>query len=150
MEINAILVPTDFSEYSDRAFAWAVEMADKWQASLELLHVVPTPNYPPMMLGEGGFNPAAYEGSLRDDAEQQAAALAGRAEKPGVAITTTVVIGSPFHDICKIAEQSKSDLIVVGSHGRTGLSHVLLGSVAERVVRHAPCPVLVVGKTAPA
>ena len=66
------------------------------------------------MLGEGGFDPAAYEGSLRDDAKQQAAALAGRAEKPGVAITTTVVIGSPFHDICTIAEQSKSDLIVVG------------------------------------
>ena len=55
---------------------------------------------------------------------------------------------SPFHDICKIAEQAKSDLIVMGSHGRTGLSHVFLGSVAERVVRHAPCPVLVVGKKA--
>ena len=101
-------------------------------------------------MAKGASIRPAYEGSLRDDAEQQAAALAGRAEKPGVAITTTVVIGSPFHDICKIAEQSKSDLIVVGSHGRTGLSHVLLGSVAERVVRHAPCPVLVVGKTAPA
>ena len=150
MEINTILVPTDFSEYSDRAFAWALGMAERWQASLELLHVVPTPNYPPVMLGEGGFSPANYEGSLRDDAEKQVAAMADRAEKPGVAVKTTVVVGSPFHDICKIAEQSKSDLIVVGSHGRTGLSHVLLGSVAERVVRHAPCPVLVVGKTAQA
>lgn len=65
-------------------------------------------------------------------------------------VQTTVVVGSPFHDICKIAAQSKSDLIVVGSHGRTGLSQVLLGSVAERVVRHAPCPILVVSKTAQA
>lgn len=148
MNIDSILVPTDFSEYSDRAFAWALEMAEKWRATLELLHVVPTPTYPPMMIGESGFNPADYESSLRDDAQKQVAAMAGRADKPGVAIKTTVVVGSPFHDICTIAEQAKSDLIVVGSHGRTGLSHILLGSVAERVVRHAPCPVLVVGKGA--
>ena len=148
MTIDSILVPTDFSEYSDRAFAWALEMADKWQATLELLHVVPTPTYPPMMIGESGFNAADYESSLKDDAEKQIAATADRAEKPGIAIKTIVVVGSPFHDICTIAKQAKSDLIVVGSHGRTGLSHVLLGSVAERVVRHAPCPVLVVGREA--
>lgn len=150
MKINSILVPTDFSGYSDRAFAWALELADKWQARLELLHVVPTPTYPPMMIGEGGFNPADYESSLKDEAGKQLAALADRADKPGGAIKTTVVLGSPFHDICTIAEQAKSTLIVMGSHGRTGLSHVLLGSVAERVVRHAPCPVLVVGKEAQA
>jgi nucleotide-binding universal stress UspA family protein len=59
-----------------------------------------------------------------------------------------IIIGEPFSDICQVAAQENSDLIVMGSHGRTGLSHVLLGSVAERVIRLAPCPVLVVGKSA--
>jgi universal stress protein A len=63
-------------------------------------------------------------------------------------IDTKVIIGEPFGDICHVTEEEKVDLLVMGSHGRTGMSHVLLGSVAERVVRHAPCPVLVVGKKA--
>src|SRR4029453_11822165 len=64
-------------------------------------------------------------------------------------IDAHVAIGEPFNEICRMGEQENASLIVIGSHGRTGLSHVLLGSVAERVVRHAPCPVLVVGKNAP-
>lgn len=148
MNIHTILVPTDFSEYSDKAFAWALEMAEKWGAKLELLHIVPTPSYPPMMIADGGFNPADYESSLMADADKQTKEMLKRIDRPGVSIDTQVLVGSPFHDICKIAEQEKSDLIVMGSHGRTGLSHVFLGSVAERVVRHAPCPVLVVGKKA--
>lgn len=148
MNINTILVPTDFSEYSDKAFAWALEMAEKWGAKLELLHIVPTPNYPPMMIADGGFNPADFEGSLRADAEKQVKEIVNRVDKPGISIETKVLVGSAFHDICKIAEQDQSDMIVMGSHGRTGLKHVLLGSVAERVVRHAHCPVLVVGKKA--
>lgn len=150
MNIHTILVPSDFSEYSDKAFGWALEMAEKWGAKVELLHVVPTPNYPPMMIADGGFNPADYESSLREDAEQQAKEIVSQVDRPGISIETKVLVGSPFHDICKTAEQDKSDLIVMGSHGRTGVSHVLLGSVAERVVRHAPCPVLVVGKKAEA
>lgn len=146
MNIHTILVPSDFSEYSDKAFSWALEMAEKWGAKLTLLHIVPTPSYPPMMIADGGFNPADYESSLKADAEKQVKEIASRVDRPGVSIDTKVLVGSPFHDICKIAEQDKSDLIVMGSHGRTGLKHVLLGSVAERVVRHAACPVLVVGK----
>ena len=61
-----------------------------------------------------------------------------------VQVETQVMVGEPFADICQSAAQEQADLIIMGSHGRTGLSHVLLGSVAERVVRHAPCPVLVV------
>jgi nucleotide-binding universal stress UspA family protein len=148
MNIHTILVPTDFSEYSDKAFSWALEMAEKWDAKLTLLHIVPTPNYPPMMIADGGFNPVDFESSLVADAEKQAKEMASRVDRPDISIETKVLVGSAFHDICKIAEQDKSDLIVMGSHGRTGLSHVFLGSVAERVVRHAPCPVLVVGKKA--
>ena len=148
MHINTILVPSDFSADSNKAFTWALEMAEKWGARIELLHVVPTPNYPPLALLDGSFNPAGYQVSLRADAETQAKELVSRAGKPTVSIDTKVLVGTPFSDICQTAEQDQADLIIMGSHGRTGMRHMLLGSVAERVVRHASCPVLVVGKRA--
>ncbi|MBI3303230.1 MAG: universal stress protein [Deltaproteobacteria bacterium] len=147
MDIRTILVPFDFSEYSEKAFTWALALAEKWRFRLLLLHVVPAPSYPPMLMGTY-FNPVDFEASLQADAEARAKEFAVNRGNKTVPIDTQVVIGEPFNDICRVAEQAKADLIVMGSHGRTGLSHVLLGSVAERVVRHAPCPVLVVGKKA--
>ena len=145
MDIHRILVPFDFSEYSEKAFTWALAMAEKWRSRLLLLHVVPTPSYPPMLMGTY-FNVAEFEASLRADAEARAQEFVGKTQSRTIQIDTRVVTGEPFGDICRIAEQEQVDLIIMGSHGRTGLGHVLLGSVAERVVRHAPCPVLVVGK----
>jgi nucleotide-binding universal stress UspA family protein len=145
MDIRRILVPFDFSEYSEKAFTWALEMADKWRSRILLLHVVPMPNYPPMLMGTY-FNVSEFEASLQADAEARAKEFVGKSRHRPVQVDTRVIIGEPFGDICRVAEEEAVDLIVMGSHGRTGLSHVLLGSVAERVVRHAPCPVLVVGK----
>ncbi len=147
MDIRRILVPFDFSEYSEKAFTWALAMAERWRARLLLLHVVPQPSYPSMVMGT--FNVAEFETGLKADAEVRAKEFLGRTGSKTVQIDARFVIGEPFNDICRIAEEERADLIVMGSHGRTGLSHVLLGSVAERVVRHAPCPVLVVGKEAP-
>jgi len=147
MEIRKILVPTDFSEHSEKAFMWAVAMAEKWHSRLLLLHVVPTPSYPPMLMGTY-FNMTGFEVSLRADAEACAKEFIGKNQSGTVQVDTAVMIGEPFADICQRAEQEQVDLIIMGSHGRTGLSQVLLGSVAERVVRHASCPVLVVGKKA--
>lgn len=147
MDIRRILVPCDFSEYSEKALTWALAMAERWRSHVLLLHVIPRPAYPPMLMGSY-FNVAEFEASLQADAESRAKEIVTRSGNKPIQIDTQVVIGEPFHDICRIAEQEKVDLIVMGSHGRTGLSHVLLGSVAERVVRHAPCPVLVVGKKA--
>ncbi len=147
MDIRRILVPFDFSEYSEKAFTWALAMAERWRARLLLLHVVPQPSYPSMVMGT--FNVAEFETGLKVDAEARAKEFLGRTGSKTVQIDARFVIGEPFNDICRIAEEERADLIVMGSHGRTGLSHVLLGSVAERVVRHAPCPVLVVGKEAP-
>jgi nucleotide-binding universal stress UspA family protein len=147
MEIRTILVPSDFSEYSERAWAWAVAMAEKWRSRLLLLHVVPRPSYPPMLMGTY-FNIADFEASLQADAEARATEFVGKSQRGTVEVETQVMVGEPFADICQSAAQEQADLIIMGSHGRTGLSHVLLGSVAERVVRHAPCPVLVVGKRA--
>ena len=145
MDIRKILVPFDFSEYSEKAFTWALAMAERWRARLLLLHVVPAPSYPPLLMGTY-FNVAEFEASLRADAEARAQEFVTKTRGKAIQVDTRVMLGEPFSDICRIAEEEKVDLIVMGSHGRTGLSHVLLGSVAERVVRHAPCPVLVVGK----
>lgn len=145
MEIRTILVPSDFSEYSEKGFSWAVAMAEKWRSRLLLLHVVPKPSYPPMLMGTY-FNLADFEASLREEAEARAKEFVGKSQRGAVEVGTQVLVGEPFAGICQSAAQGQADLIIMGSHGRTGLSHVLLGSVAERVVRHAPCPVLVVGK----
>jgi nucleotide-binding universal stress UspA family protein len=147
MDIRKILVPTDFSEYSAKAWTWALAMAETWHARLLLLHVVPTPSYPPLVMGTY-FNVAEFEASLRADAEARVQEFTGKTPARTIQVDTQVIVGEPFSDICRVAEREGVDLIIMGSHGRTGLSHVLLGSVAERVARHAPCPVLVVGKKA--
>lgn len=149
MDIRIILVPIDFSEYAEKALTWAVNLAETWHARLVLLHVMPTPNYPPLLLS-GHFDAATFESGLKADAEAKIKELVEKKVSKAVPSDTRVVIGEPFHDICQVAEQEKVNLVVMGSHGRTGLRHVLLGSVAERVVRHAPCPVLVVGRQAAA
>jgi nucleotide-binding universal stress UspA family protein len=147
MDVRSILVPFDFSAYSEKAFTWALALAERWRSRLLLLHVLPRPTYPPLLMGTY-FNVAEFEASLRADAETRAKEFLGKTDSGTVRIDTKVILGEPFGDICRVAEEEKVDLLVMGSHGRTGMSHVLLGSVAERVVRHAPCPVLVVGKKA--
>jgi nucleotide-binding universal stress UspA family protein len=144
MKIRTILVPVDFSDSADQAFTWAQELAAKWAARLLVLHVLPLPVYPMEMGISANFT--ALEADLRADAEKRVQALVSSADTPDLQIDTKILMGEPFHDICRVAEQEQVDLIVMGSQGLTGLSHVLLGSVAERTVRHAACPVLVVGK----
>ena len=143
MKIERILVPFDFSEHSDKALRWASGMAQKWNAAVMVLHVVPTPVYPPIVM-ESFLDTARLEAGLKEDAEQRMKEMVGK--EGAVAVESRVEVGEPFWDICRIAEEEKVDLIVMGSHGRTGLAHVLVGSVAERVVRHASCPVVVIGR----
>lgn len=146
MEIRNILVPVDFSETSGKALRFALGLAEKWKATVHLLNVVPVPAYPPVVM-VGSFDTTRFEAGLREEAERQLKELAG---PHGQRIAgTRVVAGEPFWEICRAAEERRSDLIVMGSHGRTGMAHVLLGSVAERVVRHASCPVLVVNRKTP-
>jgi universal stress protein A len=149
MNIQKILVPFDFSEYSEKACSWAVAMAEKWRARILLLHIVPRPTYPPVLMGSH-FNAADFEAGLQAEAEERMKTLVATMEHGRVPIEVKVLLGEPSWDICKVAEDGQYDLVIMGSHGRTGLGHVLLGSVAERVVRLSSCPVLVVGKKAPA
>lgn len=143
MEIRQILAPTDFSEYSKEAVAYAFELAQKFGAKLLLLHVIEMPAYP-----VEGFVPPSIGSTLIEDLERQAwadlAQVLSEAQNDKVALTRQVVVGIPYRKIVEVAAAEKVDLIVMATHGRTGLGHLLIGSVAERVVRTAPCPVLTI------
>jgi universal stress protein A len=142
MEIRRILVPVDFSPLSDAAFEYALGLARKLDARLILLHVfqVPAFAYPDASI------PLPAQTLL--DAEHQARVHLGklevRAGEGGVPASSLLHEGAPFVEIVRTARAQNVELIIMSTHGRTGLRHALLGSVAEKVVRKAPCPVLVV------
>jgi nucleotide-binding universal stress UspA family protein len=149
--IARILVPVDFSAPSDRALRYATTLADRFGATIELLHVVEDP------FVSGAWNAEVYVPNVaellnrlivtaREQLEESKALVADK----GIGVDTTVITGRPAQSIVDHAATERFDLIVLGTHGRTGLSHALLGSVAERVVRKAPCPVLTVREAAPA
>jgi universal stress protein A len=144
MQIKKILVPTDFSEHADYALTWALGLAADCKATVLLFNAAP-----PMAsfaFPESVYYPdlARMEQEVIADAEKRVAEFVSKHAASGVTVETRVALGEAVWEICQIAEREHADIIVMGSHGRTGLSHVLLGSVAERVVRYAPCPVLVV------
>ena len=138
--ITRILFATDFSQWARRAEDYACALACSWKASLTVLSVA---EFPP------GLNPDypvnhQYLADLLKTASSQLVDLKGRAERQGIAVTTRVATGIPSEEVITAARAEDSDLIVVGTRGKTGLAHVLLGSTAERVTRGAPCPVLTV------
>jgi nucleotide-binding universal stress UspA family protein len=143
MDIHSILVPTDFSEHSETAFRWAVGLAEQWRAKIVLVHAVPGLHHvslPERFL----IDLPQFEATRIADAEKSLREfLSKNLGMVTVPVETRVLKGDPVWEIYQAAERAHADLIVMGSHGRTGLAHVLLGSVAERVVRHAPCPVLI-------
>jgi universal stress protein A len=145
--ITRVLVPTDFSETSDAALGFARTIADTFGASLHLLHVFEDPfvtgpfaaeTYAPL--------PPSTRAALLDDADKRLAFRLPPAELAHFRGTTEVVSGISAPAIIEYANEHGIDLIVMGTHGRTGMAHLLLGSVAERVVRSATCPVLTVHK----
>lgn len=142
--VNRILVPTDFSETARRAFEYAVELARLAKAPLRIVHAHALPV---VYVAEGVFVPPVWnEAEVRLELEQSLAKLAAEARERGVAdVSTKVLEGGAWPVIVKAAEEGGFDLIVMGTHGHGGLKHLLLGSVAEHVVRKAGCPVLTVG-----
>jgi universal stress protein A len=148
MDIRRILAPTDFSDFSKQVVKSALELAQAFDAKLLLLHVVELPSYP-----IEGLVPSSLGANLLDDLERQASSELGgvlpEAQGGEVDVGRRVIIGTPYRKIVEVAEDEKSDLIVMATHGRTGLSHLVLGSVAERVVRTATCPVLTIRPASP-
>jgi nucleotide-binding universal stress UspA family protein len=143
--IRRILRASDFSKASGPAFAKALEMASANRAELLLLHVLPLPIVP--TAGDGFVSPRVYqdiEASARAYGRKQLQGLVTRARKAGVQATPFLAEGIPHDQITRIARNKRTDLIVIGTHGRTGLARLLLGSVAARAVTTAPCPVMTV------
>ena len=141
---NRILVPTDFSPPSDAALKYAKTVAQRFGASLHLLHVVEDPYR--SSYGAEGYVPQV-EGLDDDLIAEGMTRLEKRLRLPDckdVAATTAAVIGTPAWSIVEYAAAHEIDLIVMGTHGRGGMSHLLMGSVAEKVVQRAPCAVLTV------
>lgn len=138
MQISRILFPTDFSHDAEHAFQYALTLARAFGAELYFLHVIyfppQTPEYDIGQIIDG----------LVKNAEESLKKLVESAKEPSLVFHLDVQVGVEHAEITRFAEKEKIDLIVMGTRGRTGLAHVFLGSVAERVVRHASCPVLTV------
>ena len=139
-----VLCPSDFSPASRPALNRAIEVARANRAELLLVHVMAPFT---ALVGEGYVPPATFEQieeSGRADAQKRLAALVARAKKAGVRARGILLEGTAFQEIPRAAKRQRADLIVMGTHGRTGFARLFLGSVAERVVATAPCPVLTV------
>jgi nucleotide-binding universal stress UspA family protein len=143
VSLKKILVPQDFSEYSLHALKYAVTFAELFKAELLVLHIVEPIVYP-ADFSFGQVSIPAMEEEIRKHSEEQLNELVAREVPPGVKATPMIRIGKPFIEIVEVAKVENADLIVISSHGRTGMDHVLFGSTADKVVRKAPCPVLTV------
>jgi len=141
IQIRKILVPTDFSRASLRALRCAVDFANRFDASLCLVHVVEPASF---VTHVGNVPPAGSDRETTNKLHHKLVMLARKEVGPLTPVSPLVCIGKPFHEIARIARTVDADLILIATHGRGGLKRAFLGSTAERVVRHAPCPVLVV------
>lgn len=139
-----ILCPVDFSDFSDYAMRYAALLALKFDARLTLLHVVAPIMVP---LPGDGLVPPMRQADIADIADAckgRLAQAAGDLTPQGIAVACQVTSGVPYLEIIRVADEAHADMIVMGTHGRSGLVHLMIGSVAERVVRKAPCAVLTV------
>lgn len=143
--IRTILHPTDFSRASTPAFKRAVEMAKDHRAQLLIVHVLAP--VAPIVMADGYVPPTVYddmEAAGRAGAQKQLRKLAERAKRAGIRVKTLVLEGIAHERIVQAARSRKADVVVIGTHGRTGFARFFLGSVASRVVAVSPCPVLTV------
>jgi len=138
--ISRILHPTDFSADSARALDYATTLAQQFNAELHLLHVHTEAllNVSPPI---AGFMPPGYQDEVNKGLQAELAKLA---KDTNITIVRKLLEGNVVTEVTRYAKDNHMDLIVMGTHGRTGLKHMLIGSVAEKVVRHASCPVLTI------
>ncbi len=144
IEIRSILAPTDFSPHAEGALKYACALAERFGATLHLLHVLsdlipvaPDPMIAPIL-------PPDYFRETEQAAQKSLETLLDPSWGRPAAVECKVAWGTPVEAVIEHARKHAIELIVIATHGRTGLSHVFLGSVAERIVREAPCPVLTI------
>lgn len=141
--LRKILVPIDFSEYSKKALHYAIPFARQFHAKILLLYVV-EPTIYPADFSFGQIGMPNVENELRVKGEQELQELIAEEIKGVVPAEGLVKVGLPFVEVVSYAKEEGIELIIVATHGHTGVEHVLFGSTAEKIVRKAPCPVLVV------
>ena len=143
IQLRSILFPTDFSETSDHALQYAVALAEQFRARIDMVHVVEevaiTQHISVTLVDTGEIIE-----HLVADAKKRLAGYEKDHVPAGIKTKCTTLRGTPFLEVIRYAREHESDVVVMGTHGRTGLAHVVMGSTAEKVVRHSPCPVLTV------
>ena len=151
MAITRILVPVDYSQQSKAALSYAMFLAKPLGVEVDVVHVWDRPNYVPdtvVVAGPGGHQSVAD--LIRENAEKEMDDFLGQVDSPaGVTVTHHLESGEPASTILRTAERTESSMVVMGTHGRTGVRYLLLGSVAEKLVRLCPIPVLTVPTGSP-
>lgn len=148
MQMKKILVPIDFSPATDDVINYAVFFAKQCNGELELFHVSEVADVyaeTPLAYSDKEFF-ERHAANLKEEIEALLSSYSAKIAKEGVKSMMGYVSGNPFVEIIKKAKDDAFDLIVIGSHGRSGLEYVFMGSVSEQVVRNSPCPVLIVKK----
>src|SRR5712675_496829 len=134
--LKRLLVPVGFSDHSRKALDYALSFAKPFKAEIRLLHVVEALVLPPDLLV---IETAVFAARLNEEAAKLLAEWAAEAASHGAVVLQDLRPGVPYREIIDAAAENKADLIIMGTHGRSGLSRVFIGSTAERVVRHASC-----------
>ena len=142
ISIKNILCPIDYSVYSEKALKYAIEFAEKYNAKLYLMHVLDIRIYD--ITDPELYNVNVIDKETINKLRERLHKCISEDTRKNIEVETLVIEGVPFAEIIKKAREYKVDLIVLGTHRRTGLSHAIMGSVAEKVVRKAPCPVLTI------
>ncbi len=146
IEVSKILAPVDFSDNTPAILEWAAHLAEEHDSSIILLHAYHLPVEFQQL--EGAYLPPDFWSTVKNEAEQQLGRFAEDVRGRGLEVEALVREGYPATVIVEEAESLEADLVVIGTHGLSGLKHMLLGSIAERVVQKAPCPVLTVKSNA--
>lgn len=142
--LKKVLLATDFSDCAKTAQEYATAFADQFQAELHVLHVVVDTSLMAAEYGSALSLPPDYVEQVRNEAKKSLDAILADSVKRGGPGISAIREGNPPHEIVRYASETGIDLIVLGTHGRGGFMHLLLGSCAEKVVRKAPCPVLTI------
>lgn len=143
LDIQKILVPVDFSEYSKMALDYSIEFSKRFNSDLILIYVIEPIVYPSDFgLGQIPINQVDFE--IQSKAEEELKKLIDEKVPPEVKSSFVVRTGKPFLEIINAAQEFNCDLIIIATHGHTGIEHILFGSTAEKVVRKSPIPVLTV------
>jgi nucleotide-binding universal stress UspA family protein len=142
IRVRRILVPIDFSDHADPVIEWAAHLAEEHGSEIVLLHAYHVPVE--FQQAEGAYLPAEFWTAVKEEARQSLAQYGERLRARGLPVEEVTREGYPATVIEDEVDRQQADLVVIGSHGRTGLRHLLLGSIAERVVQKVRCPVLTV------